>query len=60
MTLTEIMNEITFHFPSYSSTDNRNNKLGILLKRELGYEAKRKSEGMVYMVMMRDNDNPHL
>jgi len=57
MTLNEIMNEITFHFPSYSSTDNRNNKLGILLKRELGYESKRKSEGMIYMIMMRDNNN---
>lgn len=53
MTLNEMMDEIVLHFPYYARSDNRNNKLGILLKRELGFEAKRKAQGMCYMVVKR-------
>lgn len=53
LSLEEIMDEITEHFPYYTRSDNRNQKLGIILKRELGFTSKRRSNGMVYLVKKR-------
>ena len=48
-----MMDEVVKHFPYYTRSDSRNEKVGILLKRELGFASKRTSNGMVYLVKKR-------
>lgn len=49
----QIMDEVVKHFPYYTRSDSRNERVGILLKRELGFASKRTSNGMVYLVKRR-------
>lgn len=49
----QMMDEVVKHFPYYTRSDSRNEKVGILLKRELGFASKRTSNGMVYLVKKR-------
>lgn len=58
LSLEEIMDEIQKHYPYYTRSDNRNQKLGIMMKRELGFTSKRISKGMVYLVKRRRFDSP--
>ena len=60
LSLEEIMNQILQHFPYYTRTDNRNQKLGLMMKRELGFASKRTSKGMVYLVKRRSFGNPEI
>lgn len=53
LSIEQIMEEVIKHFPYYTRSDNRNEKVGILLKRELGFASKRTSHGMVYLVKKR-------
>lgn len=55
--LEAIMNEVVKHFPYYNRTDNRNQKLGLMMKRELGFASKRTNKGMVYLIKKHSNDN---
>ena len=57
LSLEEIMNLILQHYPYYTRTDNRNQKLGLIMKRELGFASKRTSKGMVYLVKRRNFGN---
>lgn len=52
-TIEQIMEEVVKHFPYYTRSDSRNEKVGILLKRELGFASKRTGNGMVYLVKKR-------
>ena len=60
LSLEEIMNQILLHFPYYTRTDNRNQKLGLMMKRELGFASKRTNKGMVYLVKRRNVDNQEI
>ena len=60
LSLEEIMNQILQHFPYYTRTDNRNQKLGLIMKRELGFASKRTNKGMVYLVKRRNVDNQEI
>ncbi len=55
--LEAIMNEVIKHFPYYNRTDNRNQKLGLMMKRELGFASKRTNKGMVYLIKKRNIGN---
>lgn len=57
LSLEEIMGTILHHFPYYTRSDNRNQKLGVMMKRELGFASKRFNKGMVYLVKRRKLDN---
>ena len=60
LSLEEIMNQILQHYPYYTRTDNRNQKLGLMMKRELGFASKRTNKGMVYIVKRRNVDNQEI
>lgn len=53
LTIEQIIDEVVKHFPYYTRSDSRNEKVGILLKRTLGFASKRTGNGMVYLMKRR-------